>query len=490
MSKIDLTNLNKIDTDLIMPSTSEENVNLQKQQENKWGSILNNQTFNTLNNNIKLLKNSLVETINTLNNENIVAKNKYINEDTDTLNIGDSNKKLNIISSEFQVNGKNINSLLNNGSGGNNNSDYINDKEHIAFKNKENDFSLPINTTQYNIKSNQVISDDNDNINIGNNQRKLNLQSSDGKLYLNGQEFKGSNLNSGNGSNDNSNNNKYTIERLYGKDVKIDFKLYSLFNINKEKIDNTIFGIKEIFSDKFSNFKIQSNGDKFGNSKLYQMREYIKDSDEGYVNRNNITFFSPYFNFLNKLLFDIENGNNRSEKTDKLKCIKFNFKVVLGDDTILNENVSLYKVFINDYFKRQYQGVEKTDPIFVMDNFIADKKGWCIPFVIPIRYIKSNNDDNLNSSYLIIKLYYNFKYYDGRTYGIIPKEAVENGFFIKFEISRMSKTLNYVENFPLFFNDPKIFNVDSKFITISFNNIEKIYGNDTMYDIEKVQYMD
>lgn len=204
MSKIDLTNLNKIDTDLIMPSTSEENVNLQKQQENKWGSILNNQTFNTLNNNIKLLKNSLVETINTLNNENIVAKNKYINEDTDTLNIGDSNKKLNIISSEFQVNGKNINSLLNNGSSGNNNSDYINDKEHIAFKNKENDFSLPINTTQYNIKSNQVISDDNDNINIGNSQRKLNLQSSDGKLYLNGKEFKG-----GNGNDVKSGENEY-----------------------------------------------------------------------------------------------------------------------------------------------------------------------------------------------------------------------------------------------------------------------------------------
>lgn len=479
MSKIDLTNLNKIDTDLIMPSTSEENVNLQKQQENKWGSILNNQTFNTLNNNIKLLKNSLVETINTLNNENIIAKNKYINEDNDIVSLGDNTKKLNFLTTQIQVNGVDTEFLT---------SQNLSNISNIAYKDKENTFTFPLNTNQYKINSNQVISDDNDNINIGNNQRKLNLQSSDGKLYLNGQEFKGSSLNSGNDSNDNS-NNKYTIERLYGKDVKIDFKLYSLFNINKEKIDNTTFGIKEIFSDKFSNFKIQSNGGKFGNSKLYQMREYIKDTDEGYVNRNNITFFSPYFNFLNKLLFDIENGNNRSEKTDKLKCIKFNFKVVLGDDTILNENVSLYKVFINDYFKRQYQGVEKTDPIFVMDNFIADKEGWYIPFTIPIRYIKSNNDDNLNGSYLFIKLYYNFKYYDERTYGIIPKEAVENGFFIKFEISRRSKTLNYVENFPLFFNDPKIFNVDSKFITISFNNIEKIYGNDTMYDIEKVQYM-
>lgn len=77
MSKIDLTNLNKVDTELVLPSTS-ENTSLQKLQENKWGSILNNQTFNTLNNNIKLLKNSLVETINILNNENIFAKNKLI----------------------------------------------------------------------------------------------------------------------------------------------------------------------------------------------------------------------------------------------------------------------------------------------------------------------------------------------------------------------------------------------------------------------------
>ena len=174
MSKIDLTNLNKVDTDLILPSTS-ENTSLQKLQENKWGSILNNQTFNTLNNNIKLLKNSLVETINTLNNENILAKNKYINEENDIISLGDNTKKLNFLTTQIQVNGVDTEFLT---------SQNLSNISNIAYKDKENTFTYPLNTNQYNINSNQVISDDNENINIGNNQRKLNLQSSDGKLYL------------------------------------------------------------------------------------------------------------------------------------------------------------------------------------------------------------------------------------------------------------------------------------------------------------------
>lgn len=187
MSKIDLTNLNKVDTDLILPSTS-ENTNLQRLQENKWGSILNNQTFNTLNNNVKLLKNSLVETINTLNNENIIAKNKYINDDNNVVSLGDSTKKLNFLTTQIQVNGVDTEFLT---------SQNLSNISNIAYKDKENTFTFPLNTNQYNINSNQVINDDNDNINIGNSQRKLNLQSSDGKLYLNGQEFKGGNSNDG-----------------------------------------------------------------------------------------------------------------------------------------------------------------------------------------------------------------------------------------------------------------------------------------------------
>lgn len=187
MSKIDLTNLNKVDTELVLPSTS-ENTNLQRLQENKWGSILNNQTFNTLNNNVKLLKNSLVETINTLNNENIIAKNKYINDDNNVVSLGDSTKKLNFLTTQIQVNGVDTEFLT---------SQNLSNISNIAYKDRENTFTFPLNTNQYNINSNQVINDDNGNINIGNSQRKLNLQSSDGKLYLNGQEFKGGNSNDG-----------------------------------------------------------------------------------------------------------------------------------------------------------------------------------------------------------------------------------------------------------------------------------------------------
>lgn len=315
MSKIDLTNLNKIDTDLIIPSTSEENVNLQKQQENKWGSILNNQTFNTLNNNIKLLKNSLVETINTLNNENIVAKNKYINEDTDTLNIGDSNKKLNIISSEFQVNGKNINSLLNNGSSGNNNSDYINDKEHIAFKNKENDFSLPINTTQYNIKSNQVISDDNDNINIGNKQRKLNLQSSDGKLYLNGQEFKGGNSS----ENQNVGNNDEISEYLKKSSFSYYFEDLISFSISYSKIDN----------EKIKKTIVEEPDNKLG---------YVY-----YTDRDNLYFFGIILGWDFKKTNSYKKlGKYFKDNFKKLKKISDNYKIYLIVD--YQENIKLFGI--------------------------------------------------------------------------------------------------------------------------------------------------
>lgn len=187
---IDITKLNKIDTELVLPSTS-ENISLQKLQENKWGSILNNQTFNTLNNNIKILKNSLVETINTLNNESIITNNKYINENNNVISLGDSTKKLNFLTTQIQVNGIDTEFLT---------SQNLSNISNIAYKDKENTFTYPLNTNQYNINSNQVITDDNININLGNNQRKLNLQSSDGKLYLNGVEFNSTN-NSGSSQN-------------------------------------------------------------------------------------------------------------------------------------------------------------------------------------------------------------------------------------------------------------------------------------------------
>ena len=466
MSKIDLTNLNKVDTDLILPSTS-ENISLQKSQENKWGNILNNQTFNTLNNNIKLLKNSLVETINTLNNENTTSKNKYINDDNNIVSLGDSTKKLNFLTTQIQVNGVDTEFLT---------TQNLPNISNIVYKNKENTFTYPLNTNQYNINSNQVIVDDNSNINIGNNQRKLNLQSSDGKLYLNGQEFKG-------GNNNVENENIYTEKKLYGKDVDIILKLSSLTNINKSNINDNVFGIKEFFRNKYNEFNIFSGNNSLGVN-LYQKREYTKD-EQG-IKTNKLTLFSENFKFLNELLFDIENGNNRSIETDKLKCIKFNLILNIGNENILNENVSLYKVFTNNNFSNQYQGPKKTDPIFLKNNLIVDRDGWEIPFIIPINQININNDDNLKNFNLYFSIFYNYKLFN-ETQDKLPKNSIYEGVFFEFAMSKYSKSENYIENFPILFKDNKTFENISRNIIISFRNIEKIYTEVNIYDIEKIK---
>lgn len=369
MSKIDLINLNKVDTELVLPSTS-ENTNLQKLQENKWGSILNNQTFNTLNNNIKLLKNSLVETINTLNNENIVAKNKYINEENNIISLGDNTKKLNFLTTQIQVNGVDTEFLT---------SQNLSNISNIAYKDKENTFTFPLNTNQYKINSNQVISDDNDNINIGNSQRKLNLQSSDGKLYLNGQEFKGGS----NNENQNVGNNDEISEYLkkssfsyYFEDL-ISFDI-SYQNIDNEKIKKTIvekpdnklgyvyytgrddlyfFGIilgwdfkktnsykklGKYFKDNFKKLKKISN-----NYKIYLIVDYQENIKLVGINGKRIFFNCVrneyntvrYDNSLNSGILNFEKfiGNSENED-DVVRFILLNLSINLGKDVLIIDN--------------------------------------------------------------------------------------------------------------------------------------------------------
>ena len=62
--------------------------------------------------------------------------------------------------------------------------------KNIAYLDKSNTFTEPINAVQYKLNNNSVISDDSVSINLGNNEKKINLQSSDGKLYINNIEFK------------------------------------------------------------------------------------------------------------------------------------------------------------------------------------------------------------------------------------------------------------------------------------------------------------
>lgn len=420
MSKIDLINLNKVDTELILPSTS-ENTSLQKLQENKWGSILNNQTFNTLNNNIKLLKNSLVETINTLNNENIVAKNKYINEDNDVVSLGDNTKKLNFLTTQIQVNGVDTEFLT---------SQNLSNISNIAYKDRENTFTSPLNTNQYKINSNQVISDDNDNINIGNNQRKLNLQSSDGKLYLNGQEFKGGSDNNGNqniGNNDEISEylKKSSFSYYFEETIILDI---SYLNIDNEKIKKTIVGsydnklsyayytarddlyffgvilgrgfkerygykkFSEYFKNNFKKLKKISD-----NYKIHLIVNYEENIRLTGINGKKIFFNcirDEYSSSYSEILkFENFNGNSESED-DIVQFILLHLSIDLGKDIlIIDNNENNFNINNNN---------ENVSFTFFKENVIMlNYRRWTIGDYLD--YLGGNITNNINNNKFNVK---------------------------------------------------------------------------------------
>lgn len=414
MSKIDLTNLNKVDTDLVLPSTS-ENTNLQRLQENKWGSILNNQTFNTLNNNVKLLKNSLVETINILNNENIIAKNKYINDDNNVVSLGDSTKKLNFLTTQIQVNGVDTEFLT---------SQNLSNISNIAYKDRENTFTFPLNTNQYKINSNQVISDDNDNINIGNSQRKLNLQSSDGKLYLNGQEFKGGS----NNENQNVGNSDEISEYLKKSSFSYYFEELIILDISISKIDNEkikktvvkdydnklsyayytarddlyFFGVilgrgfkerygykkfSEYFKNNFKKLKKISD-----NYKIHLIVDYEENIRLTGINGKKIFFNCIRDNYSSSyseiLKFENFNGNSESED-DIVKFILSYLSIDLGKDILIidsNEN----------NFDMGNNNDENVSFTFFADNVIMlNYRRWTIGSYLD--YLGGNIMNNINN---------------------------------------------------------------------------------------------
>ena len=344
---IDITKLNKIDTELVLPSTS-ENISLQKLQENKWGSILNNQTFNTLNNNIKILKNSLVETINTLNNESIITNNKYINENNNVISLGDSTKKLNFLTTQIQVNGIDTEFLT---------SQNLSNISNIAYKDKENTFTYPLNTNQYNINSNQVITDDNININLGNNQRKLNLQSSDGKLYLKGVEFNSTN-NSGSSQNTDMNYlNSYIFSKdILGGDFDLLFPEILYLSFYNSRDD---FLYKEVNNSNIVSI-LKSQGDYQNKKTVFKntdTNKFIFINDSYSYDRYKYSFLmfkdlgDKFFNYLKKIYK--KNNNNFYEIYGLYNIlIDFEFKINGKKEKIYynNENF-LQQTYLNDKYR-------------------------------------------------------------------------------------------------------------------------------------------
>lgn len=184
--RINTDKVNKIDTDLVVPSTESNLIEIQR---DKWGTILNEHTFKTLNNNIRILKEVILEisnNINTIDLETIKSKLDSLETDSSNIkNIIDNSEegKLNIGISDKKLNLKGNDLLFNN------NKLVFDD---VAYTNKLNTFTENVNTSKAFSINNQKVIENAENINnVGSDNIKLNLKTTnDGKFNVNGTEFK------------------------------------------------------------------------------------------------------------------------------------------------------------------------------------------------------------------------------------------------------------------------------------------------------------
>ena len=114
---MDTNKIDKIDTNLVVPSIQE---NFER---DKWGNILNEQTFKTLNNNMKVMKEILLEIANENNVTNLDSiKLRLNNLETDRdsiesivdnntnglINVGITERKLSLKGTELEFNGNKV----------------------------------------------------------------------------------------------------------------------------------------------------------------------------------------------------------------------------------------------------------------------------------------------------------------------------------------------------------------------------------------------
>ena len=182
---MDINKIDKIDTNLVLPNIQ---YNLMEIERDKWGNILNEQTFKTLNNNMKIMKEILLEIANENNLTNLDSiKLRLNNLETDRdsiesivdnntnglINVGITDRKLNLKGTELEFNNNEIN------------------LDDIAFKSKNNTFKKAVNTEEhFSIEGEKIIDIENSNVNVGNPKNLINLISSEDKILLNGVEFK------------------------------------------------------------------------------------------------------------------------------------------------------------------------------------------------------------------------------------------------------------------------------------------------------------
>ena len=191
---MDTNKIDKIDTELVLPSIQENLIEIER---DKWGNILNEQTFKTLNNNMKVMKEILLEIANEINVTNLDSIKLRLNNletDRDSIesivdnntngltNVGIAERKLNLKGTELEFNGNKVDL---------DNIVYSNDLTKVAYTNKENTFSENINNTKvYKLKGGNVLENVDNKIKVGNISNKLDLQTTDGTFLVNGEEFR------------------------------------------------------------------------------------------------------------------------------------------------------------------------------------------------------------------------------------------------------------------------------------------------------------
>ena len=191
---MDINKIDKIDTELVLPSIQENLIEIER---DKWGNILNEQTFKTINNNMKVMKEILLEIANEINVTNLDSiKLRLNNLETDRdsiesivdnntnglINVGITERKLNLKGTELEFNGNKVDL---------DNIVYSNDLTNVAYTNRENTFSENINNTKvYKLKGGNVLENVDNKIKVGNISNKLDLQTTDGTFLVNGEEFR------------------------------------------------------------------------------------------------------------------------------------------------------------------------------------------------------------------------------------------------------------------------------------------------------------
>ena len=190
---MDTNKIDKIDTNLVVPIIQENLIEIER---DKWGNILNEQTFKTLNNNMKVMKEILLEIANennVTNLDNIKLRLNNLETDRDSIesivdnntngliNVGITERKLNLKGTELEFNGNKVDL---------DNIVYNNDLTNVAYTNRENTFSENINNTKvYKLKGGTVLENIDNKIKVGNISNKLDLQTTDGTFLVNGEEF-------------------------------------------------------------------------------------------------------------------------------------------------------------------------------------------------------------------------------------------------------------------------------------------------------------